>query len=84
VRGARDIVKRMKIQPLPPTMVSEVVALWRAAGLTRRPWNDPLDDLQRAMASATSTVLVGIAGGVLISTAMIGRTATVDGCTTWR
>jgi ribosomal protein S18 acetylase RimI-like enzyme len=36
----------------------DVVRLWEETGLTR-PWNDPLADIRQALASPTSTVLVG-------------------------
>jgi len=62
----------MKIEPLPTTMVSAAAALWQIAGLTR-PWNDPIDDLQRAIAGPASTVLAGIDDDVLVSTAMVGH-----------
>jgi ribosomal protein S18 acetylase RimI-like enzyme len=62
----------MRIGPLPTTMLSAAVALWEAAGLTR-PWNDPRDELRRALAGPASTVLAGIDDGVLICTAMVGH-----------
>lgn len=39
-----------------------VIALWRAAGLTR-PWNDPETDYRLALESPASTVLVAEDGG---------------------
>lgn len=39
-----------------------VIALWRAAGLTR-PWNDPEADYRLALENAASTVLVAEDGG---------------------
>jgi ribosomal protein S18 acetylase RimI-like enzyme len=62
----------MDIQPLPTTMVSQAAALWQSAGLTR-PWNDPIDDLRRAMAGSASTILAGVDDGVLVCTAMVGH-----------
>lgn len=53
-------------------MVSAAAALWQSSGLTR-PWNDPLDDLQRAMAGPASTVLAGIDDGVLVAAAIVGH-----------
>ena len=38
-----------------------------------RPWNDPLDDLLRAMNGATSTVLGYSLDGDLVATAMVGH-----------
>ena len=62
----------MKIEPLPTTMISAAAELWQTAGLTR-PWNDPIDDLRRAIAGPGSTVLAGIQDGVLVCTAMVGH-----------
>jgi ribosomal protein S18 acetylase RimI-like enzyme len=62
----------MEIGPLPSTMSAAAVELWREAGLTR-PWNDPQDDLRRALESPASTVLAGIEGDVLLATAMVGH-----------
>jgi ribosomal protein S18 acetylase RimI-like enzyme len=62
----------MKIEPLPTTMISAAAELWQTAGLTR-PWNDPIDDLRRAMEGPGSTVLAGIQDGVLVCTAMVGH-----------
>ena len=49
-----------------------VIALWRAAGLTR-PWNDPGADFDRAVAGVGSTILLLRAQGVLLGTAMVGE-----------
>ena len=62
----------MEIGPLPSSMSAAAVELWREAGLTR-PWNDPHDDLRRALESPASTVLAGIEGDVLMATAMVGH-----------
>ena len=48
-----------------------VVALWRAAGLTR-PWNDPHADIARKQAVQPELFLVGDLGGEIIATAMAG------------
>jgi ribosomal protein S18 acetylase RimI-like enzyme len=52
------------------TDADEVIALWRACGLTR-PWNDPSADFARAVAGPTSAVLVmreddGLAASVMV------------------
>ena len=62
----------MLIEPLPPQEIDAAVELWQAAGLTR-PWNDPLDDLRRALAAGDATVLAGIGDDGLIATAMVGH-----------
>lgn len=56
-----------------PDDAARVIALWHAAGLTR-PWNDPSRDFDRALATATSAVLVARdAGGALVATVMVGH-----------
>jgi ribosomal protein S18 acetylase RimI-like enzyme len=62
----------MQIAPLSPARYEAAVALWREAGLTR-PWNDPIDDLQRAAAQSGSTVLAATEGDRLLATAMVGH-----------
>lgn len=61
----------MQIGPLPDSQIAAALELWRAAGLTR-PWNDPADDLRRALDGPASTVLAGIEDGLLLATALIG------------
>ncbi|MEU2200784.1 GNAT family acetyltransferase [Isoptericola sp. NPDC019482] len=51
--------------------VEQVVALWEACGLTR-PWNDPRLDVADARRTPTSTVLVGVSGGQVVSSAVAG------------
>jgi ribosomal protein S18 acetylase RimI-like enzyme len=48
-----------------------VVALWRAAGLTR-PWNDPHTDIARKQAVQPDLFLVGELEGKIIASAMAG------------
>jgi ribosomal protein S18 acetylase RimI-like enzyme len=48
-----------------------VVALWRAAGLTR-PWNDPHADIARKQAVQPELFLVGVLGGQVVASAMAG------------
>jgi ribosomal protein S18 acetylase RimI-like enzyme len=48
-----------------------VVALWRAAGLTR-PWNDPHADIARKQAVQPELFLVGELGGEVVASAMAG------------
>jgi ribosomal protein S18 acetylase RimI-like enzyme len=64
----------MTIEPqsLPAARVAEAVELWHEAGLTR-PWNDPVVDLQRALAGPASTVLAAVEDDVLVATAMVGH-----------
>ncbi|WP_333572809.1 GNAT family acetyltransferase [Sphingomonas sp.] len=55
-----------------PADRSAVIALWQAAGLTR-PWNDSAADFDRALAGATSTILLLRDGEALLGTAMVGE-----------
>src|SRR5262245_59242712 len=48
-----------------------VVALWRAAGLTR-PWNDPHKDIARKQTCQPELFLVGEVAGEIIASAMAG------------
>lgn len=49
-----------------------VIALWERCGLTR-PWNDPGDDFDRAVAGPTSAVLVAPAeDGAITGSVMVG------------
>lgn len=49
-----------------------LVALWEACGLTR-PWNDPNDDIDRAIATRDATILVGHVGDQLAGSVMAGQ-----------
>ncbi len=62
----------MVIESASDRWLPEVVELWERTGLTR-PWNDPHDDLCRALHGPASTVLVGIEADTLIATAMVGH-----------
>ncbi|MCC3298984.1 GNAT family acetyltransferase [Arthrobacter caoxuetaonis] len=62
----------MNARSLTEDQYDSAVSLWTATGLTR-PWNDPMDDLLRAMSGATSTVLGCSLDGDLVATAMVGH-----------
>ncbi len=62
----------MEIETLPERLYDEAVDLWRRTGLTR-PWNNPYDDLRRAVGGSSSTVLAGLDRGALLATAMVGH-----------
>lgn len=51
--------------------VDAVIALWRAAGLTR-PWNDPYKDIERKRAVQPELFLVAVDGRELVGTVMAG------------
>ncbi|GHG45622.1 GNAT family acetyltransferase [Flavimobilis marinus] len=61
-------VPDVEIGPATQADGTAVVALWRAAGLTR-PWNDPDRDFADALVTATSTVLVARGPGGIDGTA---------------
>ena len=63
----------MRVVDLPADRRAEAVALWHATGLTR-PWNDPDEDLLRAVRGPSSTVLACLDGDdLLVGTAMVGH-----------
>ena len=62
----------MDVTELPPHLFAAAVDLWHQAGLTR-PWNNPQEDLLRAVRGAESTVLACLDGEHLIGTAMVGH-----------
>lgn len=62
----------MIVEQLGPRDRERAAALWTLAGLTR-PWNDPLEDFDRALVGPTSTVLGLLDGVALIGTAMVGH-----------
>ncbi|MFI7494869.1 GNAT family acetyltransferase [Kocuria sp. M4R2S49] len=62
----------MIVERLPEHLREDAVSLWQDAGLTR-PWNDPRADLDRALGSASSTVLAAVEDGRLTGTAMVGH-----------
>jgi ribosomal protein S18 acetylase RimI-like enzyme len=62
----------MDVRELDLADTHDVVALWHAAGLTR-PWNDPADDLHRALAAPSATVFGAFDGDRLVGTVMTGE-----------
>jgi ribosomal protein S18 acetylase RimI-like enzyme len=63
----------MTIAELTAGHCADAVALWIAAGLAR-PWNDPVADLDRALAGPSSTVLAALGDdGGLVGTVMVGH-----------
>ena len=49
-----------------------LTTLWEACGLTR-PWNDPNDDIDRAVATRDATIRVGYLGDRLAGSVMAGH-----------
>lgn len=68
----------MQVTELPASLTADAVALWVECGLTR-PWNDPDEDLRRALHGRDSTVLACLREGRLLGTAMVGH----DGHRAW-
>ncbi|MBF9233678.1 GNAT family acetyltransferase [Microvirga alba] len=68
----------IEIGVLEPHETNTAVALWRKVNLTR-PWNDPYADIELALKTPLSTVLVGRLNGGVVATAMIGS----DGHRAW-
>lgn len=62
----------LDIRPMADGEEQAVIALWQRAGLTR-PWNDPANDLAFARGKPHSDILVGLVGGVIVASAMVGH-----------
>ena len=61
----------MILRDAAPGDASAVIALWEAAGLTR-PWNDPTQDFERALAAADSAILILARDDALVASVMVG------------
>jgi ribosomal protein S18 acetylase RimI-like enzyme len=70
--NAPAAVNTLAITEIADSDVEAVIALWQRCGLTR-PWNDPASDIALARRNANSTILVGIADGAVVATAMVGH-----------
>lgn len=62
----------LEIRDIADNDMEAVIALWHAAGVAR-PWNDPARDIAFARRDAHATVLVGVDGGKLVASAMVGE-----------
>jgi ribosomal protein S18 acetylase RimI-like enzyme len=62
----------LQIRDIADQDVPDVIALWNAAGVAR-PWNDPARDIAFARRDTHSTVLVGLDGGRIVASAMVGE-----------
>ena len=62
----------MRIERVRPEQFDDVIALWEAAKLVR-PWNEPREDLRRALDGPASVVLVGLDGGPVVASVMVGH-----------
>lgn len=63
---------QLTFRPIADGEEHAVIALWQACGLTR-PWNDPAQDLAFARGQPNSDVLVGVTGGHIAASAMVGH-----------
>ena len=61
----------MQIRSYRPDDEAAVIALWQAAGLTRR-WNDPKRDIARKLTTQPELFFVVEDSGVVVATAMVG------------
>lgn len=61
----------MLIRPYQPIDETAVIALWRACDLTR-PWNDPHEDIARALIVQPHLFLVGVVEDEVMATLMAG------------
>ena len=61
----------MQIRPFRDSDEAAVIALWKAAGLTRS-WNDPRKDIERKRAVQREWFLVGTVDDVVMASIMIG------------
>jgi ribosomal protein S18 acetylase RimI-like enzyme len=62
----------LSIAPIADADTADVIALWRACGLTR-PWNDPAADIALARRGPNSAILIGRDGDAMIATALVGH-----------
>ena len=72
----------MQIRPYNPTDEADVIALWKACGLTR-PWNDPHRDIARKMTEQPEMFLIGDVEGHVRASAMVGFDGHRGWVTTW-
>lgn len=62
----------LEVKELAPEDVEATVSLWQACGLTR-PWNNPREDIEFAMASENATILAGWLNERLAASVMVGH-----------
>jgi ribosomal protein S18 acetylase RimI-like enzyme len=68
----RGDTSQLTIRPVADGEEPDVIALWRACGLTR-PWNEPARDLGFSRGKFNSEVLVGLVDGRIVASAMVGH-----------
>jgi ribosomal protein S18 acetylase RimI-like enzyme len=62
----------LTISPIEDNDRTEVIRLWRRAGLVRE-WNDPSGDIALARKERNSTILLGRHEGALIASVLVGH-----------
>src|SRR5688572_7693511 len=67
-----DRMTALEIRPLRDGEEDAVAALWRACNLVVS-YNDPIKDIARCRNSPASTLLVGVSGGRIVATVMVGE-----------
>lgn len=70
--AATKTVPSLAIAEIADADIAAVIALWRAAGLTR-PWNDPASDIALARSGPNSTILIGRDGDAIVASVMVGH-----------
>jgi ribosomal protein S18 acetylase RimI-like enzyme len=66
-----DLVE-LDIRPISDGDVLQTVELWTASGVSR-PWNDAFADIAFARQSPHCTLLIGVVGGRVVATTMVGE-----------
>jgi ribosomal protein S18 acetylase RimI-like enzyme len=61
----------ISIREANPQDVDAVIRMWQSCDLTR-PWNDPENDFNLALANQSSTILLALDNGALVGTVMTG------------
>ena len=65
-------MSKLEIRAMRGEEIESVIAIWRAAGLTR-PWNDPREDIRFCRESGHGDILVGEADGAIRAAMMVGH-----------
>ena len=66
------MIDQLTIRDVADDDIAAVIELWNEAGVAR-PWNDPARDIAFARRGQHSAVLVGVDGGRVVASAMVGE-----------
>ena len=66
------MIDQLTIRDVADDDIAAVIQLWNEAGVAR-PWNDPARDIAFARRDEHSAVLVGVEGGRVVASAMVGE-----------